>query len=217
MLDNSIILYPDTEKELFFETDYKNIPDISNYSLHDIRILLNNLYSAAGNAFCNHSALLENALFDDIKTVKQQEKHALCQAIQSGLIIPVIYINCNKYPFIEQIMKLKKLFETRNKNTLKMFVGKRVLLAETRTGKKPIVRCSCIISDVLKVTDRKTWNSYKKQTCIKKGSIYEWTKDTRQKYLYQLTDVKPVPEFIPEGIRHGYTWLEIIGSVPGFN
>ena len=217
MLDNNIILYPDTEKELFFEKDYKPIPDISNYSLSDIRILLNNLNSAAGNAFCNHSALLESALFDDIQTIKQQEKQALYQAIQSGLIIPVIYINCSKYPFIEQIMRLKKLFETRNKNTLKAFVGKRVLLAETGKGKKPIVRCSCIISDVLKVTDRKTWNRYRKQTCIKKGSIYEWTKETRQKYLYQLTDIKPVPAFIPEGIRHGYTWLEFSGSVPGFN
>lgn len=121
---------------------------------------------------------------------------------------PVIYVNCSKYPFIEQIQNLEKLFETRNKNTLKKFVGKSVLLAETGKGKKPIVRCSVTISDCIRIDSENDFDKYRKQTCIVNGSVYDWKPDTKQKYLYKLTDVKPVPSFVPEGVRHGRIWME---------
>lgn len=78
----------------------------------------------------------------------------------------VIFINCALFPFIDWIIKGLKLFETRNRNTLKSFIGKTVFLVETGKHKKPIVRCSCLISSVDIITDKKAYNRLRKYTRI---------------------------------------------------
>ena len=61
--------------------------------------------------------------------------------------MPVVFINCKLYPFIDLILSCIKVYETRNKNTLKQLAGKRVLLCETGHGEK-VVRGSAVIESV---------------------------------------------------------------------
>ena len=124
------------------------------------------------------------------------------------MTIPIVFINCSPYPFIKWIIQGRKVYETRNKNTLKSLMGKTVYLAETGKGKRPVVKCSATIESVIVVQDLKTYNLYRKQTKVVKGSIFDFVPG-KKKYLYKLTNIVPVPEFIsPEGKRHGFTWME---------
>ena len=65
----------------------------------------------------------------------------------------IIYINCSLFPFIDWIISGLKQYETRNRNTLKRFIGKTVYFAETGKGKRPVIRCSCTISELITITD----------------------------------------------------------------
>lgn len=124
-----------------------------------------------------------------------------------------VYINCKLFPFIEWIIAGLKTMETRNKNMLKNLIGKTVYLAETGKHKKPIVYCSCIISDPIIVQDKKTYNKYRKQTHVIKGTCFDFTKETKQKVLYPLLNVQPVkkPFVVPDNIvRYGRTYSELI-------
>lgn len=123
-------------------------------------------------------------------------------------MIPIVFINCTLFPFVQWIIQGRKVYETRNKNTLKSLIGKTVYLAETGKGKKPVVKCSATIESVIVVQDLKTYNLYRKQTKVVKGSVFDFV-HRKKKYLYKLTNIVPVPEFIPpEGKRHGFTWME---------
>ena len=207
-----MILYPDIEKELYYCTDYAPLPEnLCALPLAELRELLTNVQQAAENAVMNSGTILEMALADDIIEIKKAIKAATEKAVKSGEITAVIFINCSKYPFIDWIMHRKKLFETRNIDTLKMFVGCRVLLAETGKG-KPVVKCAAVIDDSMKVNSRETWKAVQKLCCIKRGSCYDMKPGTKQKYLYHLTDVQPVPVpfTLPEtAVRHGRVWAEL--------
>lgn len=123
-------------------------------------------------------------------------------------MIPVVFINCSKYPFIAWIMATLKLYETRTRNTLKQLVGQTVYLAETGRG-KPVVKCLVTITAVEVIRTRTQYNSLRKLARIVRGSDYDWKRETKVKYFYKLENVQPVPEFIPpEGIRHGRVWME---------
>jgi hypothetical protein len=125
----------------------------------------------------------------------------------------IVYINCKLFPFIAWIIAGLKTMETRNKNTLKQLIGKTVYFAETGKHKKPVVYCSCIIGDPVTVIDKKTYNRYREQTRIVKGSIFDFTRGTKQKVLYPLLNVQPVktPFSIPENaIRKNRTFCELI-------
>lgn len=127
-------------------------------------------------------------------------------------MIPVVFINCKSVPYTELIMAGKKKYETRTRNTLKTLTGKRVLIAETGKG-KPVVKCSARIEKAVVIDTRKTWNAYRKTTCVPKNGKHDWTPKTKVKYLYELKNVIPVPEFIPKnGKRHGRTWMEYNGK-----
>lgn len=123
-------------------------------------------------------------------------------------MIPVIFINCDSYPFVQWIMAGVKLYETRNRNTLKRFIGQTVYIAETSHKHKPIVKCRATITAATDIRNKTVYDCLRNRTRIEKGSIYDWKPETRVKWLYKLENVEPVPEFIPEGIRHGYTWME---------
>lgn len=132
-------------------------------------------------------------------------------------MISAIFINCHQHPFIQQIMNLDKLYETRSKNTMKKlmetYLGKRILLAETGNG-DPIVRCSAVIDQVIAVYTRSEWEKYEPFT-MTAGTDYEWKTDTKVKWLYHLADVQPVDPFLlPRSCRrHGFVWAEYEGSV----
>lgn len=124
-------------------------------------------------------------------------------------MIPILFINCRLVPFVQFIMNRTKIYETRSRNTLRSLVGKRVLIAMTGKGHS-VVMCSAIISNAFPVSSLHEWDMFRSCTCVPKGSQYDWTEKTKVKWLYELSDVCPVPfPFHPsEGIRHGRTWME---------
>jgi len=64
-----MIIYPDTEKELFFESDYKPLPTLRGLSVASLRELHDNLYAAEENAWLYGADLLTMALDMDIRKV----------------------------------------------------------------------------------------------------------------------------------------------------
>ena len=125
---------------------------------------------------------------------------------------PIIFINCLRYAFVDAILSGLKLYESRNRNTLKRFLGTRVLLAETGHG-KPVVKGSAIISEIIEIFTKEEWNYYKYDAWIRTFSEYDWNDNTKKKVLYRLTDVRPCEPFVPaEDRRHGRVWMEYHGS-----
>lgn len=124
-------------------------------------------------------------------------------------MIPVIFINCKSAPFVHDIMLGQKQYETRTRNMLGHFIGERVLFAETGHG-TPYVKCSAVIDQVISVTTQEQWNEYIDSARIPTGSKYDWKQDTKIKWLYHLTDVRPVlPFHLPtDSLRHGRVWAE---------
>ena len=62
------LLYPDTEKELFF-SDYKPLPALHGLSLDNLYAMRENLENAIENAWLYGSELLEMALTMDLQKV----------------------------------------------------------------------------------------------------------------------------------------------------
>ena len=124
----------------------------------------------------------------------------------------IVFINCDLFPFISWIISGKKLFETRNRNTLKSLIGKTVFLAETGKGKRPVIRCIATIESSIVVQDMKTYNQYRKFTRVKKGSVFDFVPGKR-KILYKLSNVQKIPAFVPcEGKRYGFSYMEYTGK-----
>ena len=95
------IPYPDTTKELFFETDYRPIQDrINTFKLHEIPGILENLFAALGNAYEFHTELLEQALYDDIAALKKWYIIRLVSCSSSGTIAG--YIGNGKYKAVDK-------------------------------------------------------------------------------------------------------------------
>ena len=121
---------------------------------------------------------------------------------------PIVFINSKQVPFIWQIMNGKKLWETRNRDTLCRVVGKRVFLAETGNG-KPVVRCSAELCRAIPINNPDVWDGLREDTCIPVGNKYDWKPETKVKYIYFIRKVQKVKPFSPpEGKRHGRVWME---------
>lgn len=97
-----MIIYQDTEKELFFE-DYKPIPkqeELQKLSCTELEELYQNIGEAEGNAASNNSALLEIALFDDlIRLYRERIRIFLCFTGSGSL---AQYVKSAKYNYIEK-------------------------------------------------------------------------------------------------------------------
>jgi len=124
------------------------------------------------------------------------------------MMFPVVFINCRRYPFVDWIIDRRKLDETRTRDMLGALVGRRVLLAETGRD-RPVVRCSAVIRSVTVVRSRDDWDRLRSRHRVPAGSAYDWTPDTKVKYLYTLSGVVACHPFTPpEGVRHGRVWME---------
>ena len=124
-------------------------------------------------------------------------------------MIPAVFINCLRHPFIDWIIDDMKLDETRTWNMLKALVGHRVILAETGTGTAPVARCTAVIGDPVTVRSREEWDRLRRRHRVPHGSAYDWQDTTTVKYLYPLTGVVACHPFtLPEDIRHGRVWME---------
>ena len=106
---NDMILYPDTEKELFFDNDYKPIPELTNLDCTQLQALLENVFAACGNAFLNGADMLEIALTDDIIKINRQRFANYLRTISAGHVATVIHND--KYTEIDKaILAAWKLF-----------------------------------------------------------------------------------------------------------
>lgn len=125
-------------------------------------------------------------------------------------MIPVLFINCALFPFVEWIISGAKLYETRARNTLKRLVGQPVYIAETGHG-EPVIKCLATISGVEVIRTRFDFEKLRDLAMIAPGCKYDWADGTTVKYFYKIENVFPVPNFIPpEGTRHGRTWMEYV-------
>ena len=122
-------------------------------------------------------------------------------------MIPVVFINCKKIDYIGKILVGEKKFETRHFNTLGGLVGRRVLFAETGSG-KPKIRCSAVLKRAVKIDFLGEWAMCRDVTCVPEGSEHDWNFDRPGKWLYELTDVQPCELPWKEGKRHGRVWME---------
>ena len=124
--------------------------------------------------------------------------------------VPVVFINCSRHPFLDQIMRRRKLDETRTRNTLGALAGQRAYLAETGHGPS-MCRCFAVIGAPVVARSRKEWNALRSRHRVPRGSMYDWKPWTKVKYLYPLTGVIACDPFHPqEGVRHGRAWMETI-------
>ena len=97
-------------------------------------------------------------------------------------MLPIVFINCDLFPFVDWIIDGLKIYETRNRNTLKSLIGQVVMIAETHKGKKPIVRCMAYIDSMEKV-NVKQFDSMRNDTRIVPGSVYDLTDTNKTKCL----------------------------------
>ena len=124
----------------------------------------------------------------------------------------VLFINCKLFPFVSWILSGLKLYETRNRNTLKSLINKPLYIAETHKGKRPVIRCILTIGDPIIIDNLTEYNQYRKQACIKQKSAYDFIPG-KKKVLYPLYNVQAIAPFVPcKGKRHGMTWMEYNGK-----
>lgn len=108
--------------------------------------------------------------------------------VNDQYITKAFNINDKTQPFTEQIFNLLKDIETRNTNSLKSLIGKRVGIIRTGCEKATLVGL-VTIADVIKYETEDTFRSDEKHHMVKKGSKYD-IKKGGVKYGYVLVDVE---------------------------
>ena len=121
----------------------------------------------------------------------------------------VVWINSSSAPFMDDIGALLKRYETRNRDMLGFLVGQRVILAESKNGKRQ-ARYSVVIRSARQVFSRDEWDALRPLHRVPVGNQYDWKPGAKVKYLYELSDLRRIRPFrVPEGIPRGRTGTEI--------
>lgn len=121
----------------------------------------------------------------------------------------VVWINSSSAPFMDDIGALLKRFETRNRDMLGFLVGQRVILAESKNGKRQ-ARYSVVIRSVAEIRSREQWDALRPLHRVPVGNMYDWKPGTKVKYLYELSGLRRLRPFtVPEGVPRGRTGTEI--------
>ena len=138
------------------------------------------------------------------------------KAIENDDILPVVFINCRKYPFCDSILNGFKKYETRTRNTLHDLVGKTCLFCETGHG-KPKTRFYARIDYVTRIDSAEVFEQYRNDCDIIPGSEFDWKPGTSCKYLYHPSDITgedAYPITFSKEQRHGRTWAEYWVNYP---
>ena len=123
-------------------------------------------------------------------------------------MIICIGINSSSTPFMRLIGTRQKILETRGKNMLGSLVGQRVLLCETKQGGY-LAMYSAVIRSARPVLSWEEWDWLRPQHCVPVGNKYDWKPGTRVKWVYEISGLRRLhPFLVPEGVRHGRTWME---------
>jgi hypothetical protein len=97
-------LYNDTENELYYEKDYKTLPNLESLNCTETVELLENLYNAFENACTYGSSLLETALYDDIAAVNRKRCFDYLLTVSPGHLATVI--SNTKYTEIDKAISV---------------------------------------------------------------------------------------------------------------
>ena len=116
-----------------------------------------------------------------------------------------IYINCSRYPFIDQILSGRKIYETRARDSLRSACGHWVYLIETGKG-SPMVKGVAFLQRGRRVPFS---DSFRRGLAMITGTTYD-VQPGRDKVFYRLLDVQPVSPFpVPAcRINHGRSYTE---------
>ena len=119
-----------------------------------------------------------------------------------------IFVNENGcIHYAELIVKGYKPIETRNRNTLKNLVDKRVAIVRTRRNKKPVVIGYVTITHAAFMS--KDWlNDNRNYTLIPVGSMYDCTKSGKWCYWLGNPETCDPYELPKDAIRHGFSYCE---------
>ena len=116
-----------------------------------------------------------------------------------------------KEPYTELIFSKAKTLETRNIDTLGKLVGHFCLIIRTRSGHKPELVGSCVITRKQYIASWE-WEAYRDETCVPVGSSYE-PKPGSGKWAYTIEQATPFDAPRPlddfRVIRHGRSIAEM--------
>ena len=104
-----------------------------------------------------------------------------------------ININDSKYPFTKKIISGEKIIETRNTNSLKGQIGKKIGIIKTGKGKSQVVAYATVGEPIVYNTKEKFRKDQDKHL-VEEGSEFD-IKEDGVKYGYPLTDVEKVTPF----------------------
>jgi len=104
-----------------------------------------------------------------------------------------ININDSKQPFTKQIISGEKTIETRNTNSLKGQVGKRIGIIKTGKGKSQVVAYATVGEPIVYNT-KEEFRKDQDKHLVEEGSEFD-IKEDGMKYGYPLTDVEKVTPF----------------------
>jgi len=128
--------------------------------------------------------------------------------MNQGNTVPVVWINSSSAPFLADIGALLKRYETRSRNMLGALAYQRVILAESKSGKR-LALYSVVIRSVRVVRSREEWDALRPVHRVPVGNPYDWKPETKVKYLYELSSLRRLRPFrVPDGVKHGRTWEE---------
>ena len=123
-------------------------------------------------------------------------------------MIPVVGINSASAPFMADIGDLLKRLETRSRNMLRSLVGQRVILAETQQGGY-LAMYTAVIRSARPVRSYDEWDALRPLHRVPVGNPFDWKEGDRVRWVYELSSLRRLrPFLVPEGRRHGRTWME---------
>ena len=132
--------------------------------------------------------------------------------------VPAVFINCRRHPFVEQILSRRKPFETRTRNTLRRFLGERILLAETGRG-APLVRGSAVVTEIIEVYTRSAWDTpgIPKMTFVAEADDYVTPdgKEIKKEQIDLLSHMMSMQKTHPSYAMTGAMCTAAAAVVPG--
>ena len=109
--------------------------------------------------------------------------------------------------YADLIVSGKKYYETRNTNSLKPYIGKRVGIIETKRGKKAQLVGYATIGEP-QVVNQKTFNQLMPLHLVSPGSKFD-IKPGKTKHLYPIIDPIKLPQPIDASSTRGIVARDI--------
>lgn len=119
--------------------------------------------------------------------------------------------NGQEIDYIELIMQKLKSLETRNKDTLKALMGKRVALIDRahKHNGKLLIRGFATIASSTTIDSKSQYERLQYAHLVPPSSCYWWDECTKKKVMYKLTEPERALFELPElRTNHGRSYTE---------